>query len=155
MLPFDITATEVDLLLVAENDENRNAICICVIDCHRGMLQTHGAMGHDQERFAFDLEVPVGHCDRRLFVAASDPLRVFIAAIVNEGFLQATEARTRVGTDEIKTQALQDIRHEIRARPVSGVNIDSGSRGGRFQCDLAFGWRGVRFAVRVGPAVPW
>jgi hypothetical protein len=69
---------------------------------------------------------------------------------MGEGFLQATEAGTRVGTDVIKIQALQDIHHEIRARPVSGVNIDSGSRGGRFQCDLVFGWRGCGSPFGLG-----
>src|ERR1700733_12461089 len=57
---------------VAKNHENRYSIAVCVVDCHRRMLQTHRTVNANQKRFSLDFGVSVSHCDCGLLMAASN-----------------------------------------------------------------------------------
>jgi hypothetical protein len=80
----------------------------------------------------FDFGVAVGDADGGLFVAAGDQLGRFVAAVIDDGFVQATECRAGIGGDVFEPEGLDDVHHEIRAGPAGGEDID-GSRGISFR----------------------
>jgi len=98
---------------IARNHEHRNAIAVRVIDGHRSVLQTDGAMQQGHHRTALDLGVTVGHRNRRLFVTARQKLRHFVAAVVEERFVQPAETGAGIRRDEFEVQGFENIHHEI------------------------------------------
>ena len=78
-----------------------------------------------RHRLAFDLEVAVRHGDRRLLVAAGDELRRRVAAVVDERLVDAAEARAGVGRDVLEVERLEDVDHEVAARPIGRQRLDA------------------------------
>ena len=109
---------------VAENDVDRHAVAVGVVDRHGGVLQPDRAMREHQQRLAFDLGVAVSHGDRRFFVAAGDEFGTLIAAVVDDRFLQPAETRSRIGADVFETQRLDDIDHEVGAGSIRSQDFD-------------------------------
>ena len=103
------------------------------------MLQADGAVRHDHHRLAFDLGVAVRHGDRRFFVAAGEQLGVLVAAVVDEGFVQAAEAGAGIGGDVFEAERLDDVDHEVGAGAVGGVDVGARRRRAGFGGDLAGG----------------
>ncbi len=94
------------------------------------MLQANRAVRHHHHRLTFDLEVPVGHRDRRFFVAAGEQLGRLVAAVIDERFVDAAESGAGVGGDVLEAQGLDDVDHEVGARAIRGPHVDVGRRRG-------------------------
>ena len=94
-------------------------------------------MGHDHHGFAFDLGVPVSHCGGRLFMTAREQLRGFVAAIVDNRFVQRAECRSGVGGGVLKAERLENLQHEVRTRPIRGIHIHARRRRTGFCSDQA------------------
>lgn len=94
---------------------DRHAIAIGVVDRHRCVLQADRRMDEIEDRLAFDLGIALRHRDRDFFVQAGEPFGRGILAVIDEGFLQAAEARARHRGDVFDAQGLPRIDHEIRA----------------------------------------
>ena len=120
---------------VAENDIDRNPVAVRVVEGHGRVLQADRAVGHHQQRLAFDLEVPVRHRHRRFFVAAGEELRLRIVGVVDDRLLQTAEARPGVGADIFEAERLDDVDHEIGAtaslRQLLGVRLAGALRDSR------------------------
>ncbi len=112
----------------ARDDEDRNAIAPRVVQTHRGMLQAHGAMRHDHHRLAGGLRVAVRDRHRRLLVQARQELGLAIAAVVDDGFVQAAKARAGIGRDVLEIERLDDVDHEVG----TGAADDDVARQGLF-----------------------
>ncbi len=93
------------------------------------MLQPDRAVCHHRQRLPFDLGVAICHGDRLLFMAARDQLGGFVAAIVDDRFVQRAEARSWIGADEFEPERLQHVHHEIRTRTVRSQDLDRGGYG--------------------------
>jgi hypothetical protein len=55
----------------------------------------------------------VRHCDSDFFVQAGQELRLLVAPIIDDGFLQAAKRRAGQRGDVIDVESTQDIDHEI------------------------------------------
>src|SRR5690242_10296862 len=85
--------------IVANDDVNRHAIAVTVVDRHGCVLQSDGAVGEYAQRLAFNLGVTMGHGDRRLFMAAGDEFGIAVAAVVDHRFMESPETRPCHGTN--------------------------------------------------------
>ena len=63
VIPLDAGTPRVRIDGIAQNNEHRLPARVRVIDGHRGVLQTDGAMRHHSHRFAFDSRVAVSEGD--------------------------------------------------------------------------------------------
>ncbi len=131
---------------IADDHVDGSAVAPGVINGHGGMLEPDGAVREYGDGLAFDLRVPVSHGHGGLFMAAGDEFGILVAAIVDDGFVQAAEARSGIGADVLDAQRLDDVDHEIGAGAAFGENFEAGWR-----ADLRFRWnrRGRRNARRV------
>jgi hypothetical protein len=68
------------------------------------------------DRFAGDLRVAVRHRDGLLLVHARQQLGPFVAAVVQQRFVQAAEARARVHRYVIDVETLDDVDHDVGSR---------------------------------------
>jgi hypothetical protein len=82
------------------------------------VLQADGAVRHHRHRLAGRLGIAVRHADRGFLVQAGEELGLGVAAVIDQRFVQAAEARPRVGRDVFEAERLDDVDHEIRARPL-------------------------------------
>ena len=57
------------------------------------------------------------------FVAAGEPLRLVVAAVVDEGFLETAEARAGIRGAIFDAERLDDVDHEVRARLLVSGNF--------------------------------
>ena len=85
------------------------------------MLQADGAVAQHHQRLAGGLEVAMGHADRGFLVGAGDELRLLVAAVVDQRFVQPAEARGRVRADIVDVERLDDVDHEVRAVRTMGL----------------------------------
>ncbi len=106
-------ATGRGIAVVAQDDVHGHAIAPRVVDRHRRVLQTHGAVRHHGQRLALNLEIAVAHGHRRLFVAAGDELGLLIAAVVDDRFVETAKARAGIGADVLEPERLDDVHHEV------------------------------------------
>ena len=115
---------------VPDDDEHRHAVAVRVVDRHRRMLQADRAVRKHAERLAFDLGVAVRHRDRGFFVAAGDELRLLVAAVVDDRFLQPAEAGAGIRADVFKVQRSKTS--TMKSEPQCSVvrTSTSGGRGG-------------------------
>jgi hypothetical protein len=67
-------------------------------------------------------------------VAARQEFRRLVAAIVDEGFVQAAEGRARIGGHVLDPQRLQHVHHVVRPAAIGGQRI-----GGRRRLALGCG----------------
>ena len=66
----------------------------------------------------------MGHGHRGLFVTARDELRRFVAAVVDDAFVDPTKTRARIRGDVVDVQLLDDVDHEIAAWAIGGEHVD-------------------------------
>jgi hypothetical protein len=139
VVPFGSRPPLVGVEAVADDHEHRHAVTPGVVQRHRSVLQADGAVRHYRHRLAARLGVAVRHAHRRLFVQTGEQLRLGIAAVVDERFVQAAEARARVGGDVFEAERLDDVDHEVRARALDDDVPWQQLLG------LALGFRGLRY----------
>src|SRR3954467_13771910 len=89
--PGDDAAAPHGVEMIAENQVDRYAIAERVVDRHRGVLCTDGAVHRDQAWPPFDLRVAVRHRRGDFLVGAGDELRSGLAAVVDERLTEAAE----------------------------------------------------------------
>ncbi len=139
VIPLDPGPPRRHIDRIAKNDEHRRPAGEGVVDGHRGVLQTDGAVRHDRHGFALDLGVSVGHRYRRLFVAAGEQFRTLVPAIVDDRLVQGAKARTGIGGDVFEPEGLDDVHHEIRARAIGGQDFNLGGNRLGFVCQCSGG----------------
>ena len=100
--------------MIADHKVNRDTIRVGVVDRHRRVLRTYGAVQQRHDRFAFDLRIAVRHRDRRLFVATGQKFRSLVSTIINDGLMETLETRSRIRRDVLEVERLQNIHHEVR-----------------------------------------
>ena len=101
--------------VIAACDQDGDAIAPGIVDRHRGVLQSNGAVNQGQQRLSRRLEITVRHADRRFFVHAGEEFRLLVAAVVDQRFVQCAEARRRIAGQIFDVESLDDIDHEIGA----------------------------------------
>ena len=146
--PFDVPAPPVGVENVTKNDEDRDAVGVRVIDRHGGVLKPYGAVSHHHHRLALDLGVTVGHGYGGFLVAAGDEFRTPVAAVIDQRFVKAAEARARIGRRVLESQRLDDVHHEIRPGTIGGIDVHP--RPGRNRFGRGLGWRWQRQRLAVG-----
>ena len=123
----------------ARHHEYRYAVAISVIDRHRCMLDSDGAMQQCQHRLVLDLGIAVRHRDGVLFVRAGQELGHFVFAVINERFMQPFKARSWIGGHILDTERLDHIDHEVRARFFDDPCADLRRSWSCVSCELGFG----------------
>jgi hypothetical protein len=98
---------------VAGEKHDRHAIDPRVVDRHGAVLQAHGAVDHRAHGLARGLGVSMRHRDGGFLVHAREQLRLLVAAVVDERFVDAAEARPGVGRHVLQVERLDDVDHEI------------------------------------------
>jgi hypothetical protein len=66
------------------------------------------------------------HGNGRFLMATSDELRAMVAAVVDDGFMQATEAGAGIGEDIVESDGLENVHHEIGTGMVRSEHLDAG-----------------------------
>ena len=111
-----------------------------------------------RERLAFDLVIAVRHRNRGFFMAARNQLGLAVAAVVDDRFVQPTEARARVRASVIQAERLDCVDHIVGAaatlREDLGLSRPHGFFGGGALCQCLrrghFARRGQRGACDGG-----
>ena len=127
---------------VPQNEVNRNAVAIRVVDRHRGVLHSDRPVGEHRQRFALYLRVAVRHAHGGLLVATSDELRTLVPAIIDDRFVNSAETRSRIGANVLESERLDYIHHEVRSGSIRGQDLSVRRHAG-------FGFR--RHGWRNGP----
>ena len=109
---------------VADDDVNRHAVTIGVVDRHGGVLQSDRAVGEYAQRLALNLGVAVAHGDRRLFMATGDELGILVASVVDHRFMESSETRTCNRANVFEAERLDDVDHEVRPGAIHGQHFD-------------------------------
>ncbi len=115
VIPVGRSAAVIDVQDIAEDDVDGDAVGVGVVNRHGSVLQADGAVGHDHHGFAFDLGVAVGHGDGGFLVQAGEEFGVLVIAVVDDGFVEATEAGAGVRGAIFDAERLDDVNHEIGA----------------------------------------
>jgi hypothetical protein len=68
-------------------------------------------------------------------VTARDELGLRVAAVVDDRFVDAAEARAWIRRDELEVECLQDIDHEVATRPIRGDDFSALGRINLARCD--------------------
>ncbi len=100
---------------VAAEDQNRHAVAPCVVHRHGGVLQADDAVAGHRNRLALHLGVALRHMDRGVLVHAGDDFGLGVAAMIDDGFMQAAVARRAIDHQIIDVERLQHIGHEVAA----------------------------------------
>ena len=116
MRPLHARASLGGVKMVAGEQDHRRAVAPGVVDRHGRMLQSHRAVAEHAQRPSGDLVIAMRHRGCLLFMNAGQQFRGLIAAIVDDGLVNAPEAGAGVGGDVVEAQALDHVHHEIRAR---------------------------------------
>ncbi len=98
----------------AAEHHHRHAVDVGVEDRHAGMLQTDHVVHDGDHRFVFRLGVAMGDGDRDFFVMAEDHFGLVIAAIVDDGIVNAAESRAGIERGVFDVDGLSSNR---RPRP--------------------------------------
>ena len=156
MLPLHAPSPLRRIQVVARKDEHRDAVTVRVVDGHRRVLEPDRPMTQRGHRLAFDLVVAMGHRDGRFLVAAGKELGRLVVAVVEDRLVDAAEARAGVRRNVFEVERLEDVQHEVAARPAGRTRLDLDHR-----VDLAdphrrrggpgpLGWRGLRYRGGCG-----
>ena len=122
---------------VAGHQDHGNAVAPGVVNAHRGMLQTHGAMAQRDRRLARDLEIAMRHRGRGFLMHRRDQLGLLVVAIGDDGIVQAAAARGGIGEDVVDIQSLDAIEHEVGARtPLCQIGVAARGRRHRLRRDF-------------------
>ena len=101
-------------MMLPTDDVDRHAVAPGVVDRHRRVLQTDGAMARHGHRLAFDLGVALRHGDGDVLVHAGDDFGL-VAGVIDDGFVQAAKARSAVDGEIFDAERLEHVDHEIAA----------------------------------------
>jgi hypothetical protein len=100
------------------------------------VLHANRSVNANHQRLAFDLEITMRHADRRFFVAACDELGILVAAVVDEGLVQAAERIAGIRAQIFEADGLEGVDHEVRAWMIDRnrlyIGIGQGCGCGRF-----------------------
>ena len=102
--------------IVAADHNDRHPIAPRVVDRHAGMLHAHRAVAERHQRLAGGLEIAVPHGDRGFLMRTGEEFRHGVAAVIDQGFVQRTEAGGGICRQVFDIQTLDHVDHEIRAR---------------------------------------
>jgi hypothetical protein len=118
----------------AAHDVDGHAVAPGIVHGHGGVLQADDAVADHGQRLAFDLGVAVAHGHRDFLVRAGENLRLDVAAVVDDGFVQTAEARGAVHRQVLDVQRLEHVDHEVAA--ARGLGHRVALRWQRFHRDL-------------------
>ena len=107
----------------AADDVNGHAVAPGIVHGHGGVLQADDAMADHGHRLAFDLGVAMTHRDRDFLVRTGENLRLDVAAVIDDGFVETAEARGAIHREIIDIQRLEHVDHEIAAARRLGHRI--------------------------------
>ena len=129
VVPVDAAGTHCRVHVVSDDQEDRHAIRVGIVDRHRSMLQADGAVEQCHHRLAFDLGVSVGHCNRRFLVATGEQFGLGIVSVVDDGLVQAFKTGSGIGGDVFQVQRLEHVHHKVGAGIFDNPRVHGG--GGR------------------------
>ncbi len=109
--------------VITGDEHDRGAVAPGVIDGHAGMLDADRAVRSHCQWLTGHLVVAVPHRNGVFLVRAGQKLRFRVATVVDEGFLQAAEARARIRRNVIDIEAPQHIDHVVGAGAVDKILI--------------------------------
>ena len=66
------------------------------------------------------------HAHGRLFMAAGNELRLLIAAVIDDRFVQGAESIARLGADVFKVEGLEDVHHEVGTGTIDRQDLRAG-----------------------------
>ena len=121
------------IAVMANDDHDRDAIGPGLKQRHRRVQQPDGPVNGDQHRLAGGLGVAVRHRDGGLFVQAGQDLGRRVLAVVDEGFVEPLERRSRIDGGVLEADLLQHVHHEVGGRTTLSGN-GSCRRGGAALC---------------------
>ncbi len=107
----------------AAHDVDGHAVAPGIVHGHRRVLQADDAVADHGHRLALDLGVAVAHRHRDLLVRAGENFRLDVAAVVDDGLVQAAEARGAVHREIVDIQRLEHVDHEVAAAGGLGHGI--------------------------------
>ena len=114
--PVDPGQTPCRICCITCQHDHRHAVAPGVVNRHRRMLQADHAVNHARHGFARHLGVAMRHAYRPFLMAAHDHFRRLVAAIVDDGFLQAAQCRGGHHRHILDARAAHHIDHEVRTR---------------------------------------
>jgi hypothetical protein len=102
-------------IIAARDDQHWRAGIVGLVNGHRCVLQADGPMQHCAHRPSLGLAIAIGHVHGGLFMQCGDELRHHIGrrAVVDDGFLDALEARAGVAGDEFDAEIPEDLRLQV------------------------------------------
>ncbi len=121
VIPLDTGPACVGIEKITGEHHHRNSVAPGVVDRHRRVLQTDGAVRQDTHRLARRLGITMRHRHRRFLMGAGEELGFLIAAIIDDGFLQAAKARSRIRRDIFHAGRFDHIDHIIGTRPANDL----------------------------------
>ena len=127
---------------IADDRVDRYPVAPCVVERHRGVLQSHGTVTDRGHGLAFYLGVALRHREGNLLVRAGDDLGPLVHAIVDDRFVQSAEVRRGVHRQIIEVERLEHVDHEIPATRALRDRVRH--RGTRLGCLIGcrnFSWR--------------
>ena len=113
--PFRARRALVGLHDIAAEDDDRHAVAPGVVHRHGGVLQADDAVTRHGERLALDLGIALRHVDGDVLVHAGDDFRLVVAAVIDDGFMQAAVARRAVDRQIFDVERLEHVDHEVAA----------------------------------------
>ena len=134
--PFHVAAPFAAVTAVARQNDHGRLIAVGVIDRHGRVLRADGAVHGGDGRLAFDLGVAVAHGRRDLFVITGDELGL-IAAVAHQRFMDAAEARARIGDEILDAERLDHVHHVVGAGTLDELALRATSRGVPLRRDLS------------------
>jgi len=99
---------------IAAHDEDRHAVAPGVVHRHGGVLQADDAVARHRDRLAFDLGIALRQVDGDILMHTGDDFG-FVAAVIDDGFVQAAVARSAVDRQIFDAERVQHIGHEVAA----------------------------------------
>ena len=97
----------------AAHQEHGRAIAPRVEDRHAGVLEPDDVVEDGRHRFARGLRVAVRQRHGHLFMAALQQLRPRVAAVVDDGIVDAPEGRSRVERGVLDAERPKDVDDQI------------------------------------------
>ena len=128
---------------VAEDHHHRHTIAEGIVDTHCGVLRADCAVTTDERRFAGDLRVTVSHRRGEVFIGGQNEFRILVAAVIDDRFLQRHVCVCRNAEHVFKSEALDDIDHEVGPGPIDRLRFINDQRGGRCGRPRQYGRAGV------------
>src|SRR5215475_10156875 len=108
---------------IAADDIDRHPVAPGVVYRHGGVLQADHTVTDHGERLAFHLGVAVAHRHGDFLVRASEDFRLEVLAVVDDGFVEATEARRAIHREIVDVERLEHVDHKVAAAGGLGLRV--------------------------------